>query len=97
MTQHPMTRRPEAGVDGIPNPGDVIRLADTGLTVRVEPNGEPPFLLVDSCPQDRPFQPPCDDLGGEVGVLEDLNDVRVLAPDLVDRVHSLRRQLARRG
>jgi len=33
--------RPEAGPDGVPQPGDRVRLGDTGLVVQVEPSAEP--------------------------------------------------------
>lgn len=36
-----MTARPEAGPDGVPQPGDRVRLGDTGLVVQVEASGEP--------------------------------------------------------
>ncbi|HEY6796459.1 MAG TPA: urease subunit alpha [Kineosporiaceae bacterium] len=36
-----MTGRPEARVAGVPQPGDRVRLGDTGLVVQVEPSGEP--------------------------------------------------------
>jgi urease subunit alpha len=36
-----VSARPEAGPDGVPRPGDRVRLGDTGLVVRVGPSTEP--------------------------------------------------------
>lgn len=36
-----MSARPEAGPEGVPRPGDRVRLGDTGLVVEVQPAAEP--------------------------------------------------------